>query len=182
MRGVHQQENNWHPIFVANSGAWMAPPGPLFRRGAQRERHRTRILAPRLVGGAENRQTRLDCGTPNTHRIQGAAALHAKRRLYRIHAAEDLSGRSHAPPWRHPRGKSMVSLVTSHTNATRIGWHLWEIDLIIFAPGLPLGRTDCHFSYSPPARENYRLRPKLRTLRGTSGAGPRPLSSSRASF
>ena len=24
-------------------------------------------------------------------------------------------------------GKSMVSLVNSHTNATRIGWHLWEI-------------------------------------------------------
>jgi hypothetical protein len=33
------------------------------------------------------------------------------------------------PPWRQPRGKSMVSLVNSHTNATRIGWHLWEIDL-----------------------------------------------------
>ena len=29
----------------------------------------------------------------------------------------------------------MVSLVNSHTNATRIGWHLWEIDLR-FAPGL----------------------------------------------
>jgi len=23
----------------------------------------------------------------------------------------------------------MVSLVNSHTNATRVGWHLWEIDL-----------------------------------------------------
>ena len=33
------------------------------------------------------------------------------------------------PPWRQPRGKSMVSLVNSHTTATRIGWHLWEIDL-----------------------------------------------------
>jgi len=32
----------------------------------------------------------------------------------------------------------MVSLVNSHTNATRIGWHLWEIDLR-FAPGLPPG-------------------------------------------
>jgi len=30
----------------------------------------------------------------------------------------------------------MVSLVNSHTNATRIGRHLWEIDLR-FAPGLP---------------------------------------------
>ena len=32
----------------------------------------------------------------------------------------------------------MVSLVNTHTNATRIGWHLWEIDLR-FAPGLPPG-------------------------------------------
>ena len=42
------------------------------------------------------------------------------------------------PPWGQPRGKWMVSLVNSHTNATRIGWHLWEIDLR-FAPGLPPG-------------------------------------------
>jgi len=32
----------------------------------------------------------------------------------------------------------MVSSVNSHTDATRIGWHLWEIDLI-FVPGLPPG-------------------------------------------
>ena len=32
----------------------------------------------------------------------------------------------------------MVSSVNSHTNATRIGWHLWEIDLR-FATGLPPG-------------------------------------------
>ena len=32
----------------------------------------------------------------------------------------------------------MVDLVNSHTKATRIGWHLWEIDLG-FAPGLPPG-------------------------------------------
>jgi len=32
----------------------------------------------------------------------------------------------------------MVSSVNSHTNATRIGWHLWEIDWR-FAPGLPPG-------------------------------------------
>ena len=42
------------------------------------------------------------------------------------------------PSWRQPRGKSMVYLVNSHTNANRIGWHLWEIDLR-FAPGLPPG-------------------------------------------
>ena len=32
----------------------------------------------------------------------------------------------------------MVSLVNSHTNATRIGWHLWEIDIRV-SPGLPPG-------------------------------------------
>ena len=48
------------------------------------------------------------------------------------------SGRAQ-PPWRQPRCKSMVSAVNSHTNATRIGWHLWEIDLR-FAHGLPPGR------------------------------------------
>ena len=32
----------------------------------------------------------------------------------------------------------MVSLVNSHTNATRIGWHLWELDLR-FSSGLPPG-------------------------------------------
>ena len=42
------------------------------------------------------------------------------------------------PPLRQLMGKLMVSLVNSHTNATRIGWHLWEIDLR-FAPGLPPG-------------------------------------------
>ena len=36
---------------------------------------------------------------------------------------------SDPPPWRQPRSKLMVSLVNSHTNATRTGWHLWEIDL-----------------------------------------------------
>jgi len=32
----------------------------------------------------------------------------------------------------------MVSFIKSRANATRIGWHLWEIDLR-FAPGLPTG-------------------------------------------
>ena len=35
-------------------------------------------------------------------------------------------------------GKLVVSSVNSHANATRVGWHLWEIDLR-FAPGLPAG-------------------------------------------
>ena len=42
------------------------------------------------------------------------------------------------PPWRQPRGNWMVSWVNSHTNAIRIEWHLWEIDLR-FAPGLSPG-------------------------------------------
>jgi len=42
------------------------------------------------------------------------------------------------PPWRQLRGNSKFSLVNSHTNTTRIGWHLWEIDLR-FVPGLPPG-------------------------------------------
>ena len=33
------------------------------------------------------------------------------------------------PPWRRPRGKLMISSVNPHANATRIGWHLCEIDL-----------------------------------------------------
>ena len=49
-----------------------------------------------------------------------------------------MLGARTSPPWRQPRGKSMVSSVNSHTNATRIGWHLWEIDLR-FATGLPPG-------------------------------------------
>ena len=51
------------------------------------------------------------------------------------------------PPWRQPRGKSMVSSVNYHTNATMIRWHLWEIDSR-FAPGLPPGWQSC-----PPAAQ-----------------------------
>ena len=32
-------------------------------------------------------------------------------------------------PWKQPRRKSTLSLVEAHTNATRVGWQLWEIDL-----------------------------------------------------
>ena len=39
------------------------------------------------------------------------------------------------PPCMQPRGKTIVSLVNSYTNATSKRWHLWEIDLR-FAPGL----------------------------------------------
>ena len=73
------------------------------------------------------------------------------------------------PPWRQSRGKLMVSSVNSHTNATRIRWHLREIDLR-FAPGLPPGWSkafcvgtwwNCHarykktaFSTAAPAAKN----------------------------
>ena len=36
---------------------------------------------------------------------------------------------SQSAPWRQPRGKSMVYVVNSHTNATSKRWRLWEIDL-----------------------------------------------------
>ena len=42
-----------------------------------------------------------------------------------------------APPWRQPRGKLMVSLVNSHTNATRIGQRP------SFGAPLGRGRTQC---------------------------------------
>jgi hypothetical protein len=44
----------------------------------------------------------------------------------------------HTPPWKHPGGKLTVSSVNSDTTATRIGRHLWELDLR-FAPELAPG-------------------------------------------
>ena len=44
------------------------------------------------------------------------------------------------PPWRQPRGKWMVSLVNSYTDATPSRWHLWEIDFrfaLNSTPGWP---------------------------------------------
>ena len=45
----------------------------------------------------------------------------------------------------------MVSLVSSHTNATRIGWHLWEIDLRFALNSTP-GRMS-RVMAKPPAEE-----------------------------
>ena len=61
-----------------------------------------------------------------------------KRVSYRRSKQQRKSRRWKDPPWRQPRGKSMVSLVNSHTNATSKRWHLWEIDLR-FSPGFPPG-------------------------------------------
>ena len=50
------------------------------------------------------------------------------------------------PPWRQPRGKTIVSLVNLHTNATSKRWNLWEIDLrfaLNSTPGwVPLNSCD----------------------------------------
>ena len=63
------------------------------------------------------------------------------------------------PPWSQPRGKLMVSQVNSHTNATRIGWHMWEIDLR-FAPRLPLLQSAC----APRPHQPQRSLPEPKTL------------------
>ena len=54
------------------------------------------------------------------------------------------------PPWRQPRGKSMISLVDSHTNATSKTWHLWEIDLRFALNSTP-GWGRCRKARSPRA-------------------------------
>ena len=77
------------------------------------------------------------CGTGGTRHVSSAW-------LVRMSVCRPLSQensrplRPISPPWRQPKGKLTVSSVNFHTNATRIGWHLWEIDLR-FAPGLPPG-------------------------------------------
>ena len=55
-----------------------------------------------------------------------------------IEALKELKVPPALPPWIQPRGKLMVSLLKSHSNATSRRQHLWEIDLR-FAPGLPPG-------------------------------------------
>ena len=75
-----------------------------------------------------------------------------KSRAATCEAQRTLASVRH-PPWRQPRCKSMVSLVNSHTNATRVGWHLWDIDLR-FAPGLPPGRLRAARAVAPlPSQE-----------------------------
>ena len=58
------------------------------------------------------------------------------------------SGVRPKPPRRQHRGKSLVSSVDSHTDATRIGWHLWEIDLRL-VPALPETLNHQHHSLDP---------------------------------
>ena len=56
------------------------------------------------------------------------------------HRGHQHAGTTPHPLWRQPRGKLVVCPVNSRTNATIIGWHLWEIDLK-FAPELPPGAS-----------------------------------------
>jgi hypothetical protein len=88
------------------------------------------------------------------------------------------------PPWRHPRGKYMVSLVNSHSNATSRRWHLLEIDLR-FAPRLPpwwcrqpVGTSGCcsGSAHAGTARTHHQERD---TLHSTYDVGPRGLRASR---
>ena len=76
----------------------------------------------------------VDDALPSRELLEAERAVLEERRVARLHRDRLL----HPPPWSQPRGNSMVSSVNSHTNATRIGWHLWEIDLK-FTPGLPPG-------------------------------------------
>ena len=69
---------------------------------------------------------------------QANASLHCNPDLSRFQPPRHAAHQGRGAPWRQPRGKPIVSLVNSHTNATSKRWHLWEIDLR-FAPGLPPG-------------------------------------------
>ena len=90
-------------------------------------------------------------------RIDWVLMMYAKRHLPAVEQWSQSSGSNVIPrrarpglaglrphireptaPWRQPRGKIVVSLVNSHTNATRMGWHLWVINLI-FVPWSPPG-------------------------------------------
>ena len=84
------------------------------------------------------------------------------------------------PPWRQPRSKLMVSLVNSHANATRIGWHPWEIDSR-FVPQLPPGWyrstkptvwIEKQGGWRLPSRQTFAVRPCIQGTR-SSGVGRR---------
>jgi hypothetical protein len=92
----------------------------------------------RLQGGRRAREARR-AGCTRVRRHCAASTLPCNCTLLGIAwnrtLAKSLSG---CPPLRQPRGNLMVSLVKSHANAIRIGWHLWEIDFR-FAPVISLG-------------------------------------------
>ena len=73
------------------------------------------------------------------------------RRLGRTLNPETRSG----PPWR-PRGKCMVPLGDSHSNATLKSWHLWEINLRFALNSTP------GWTVKPPKMFCARNSPKLK--------------------
>ena len=79
------------------------------------------------------------CRAASRHAFKPSSGRHSIAPFARPSQARHRRGIPGEPPWRQPRGKSMVSFVNSHTNTTRTGRHLWEIDLI-FACGLPPGQ------------------------------------------
>ena len=117
--------------------------------------------------------------------MAGSPGPPPKNRLsYKIHrgtgteAARVAAHTFSEPPWRQPMGKLMVSSVNSHTNSTRIGWHLWDIDLR-FALGLPpwwcickqsCRAWSCSKTRTPeagsrnPESETWNLEPETRNL------------------
>ena len=62
----------------------------------------------------------------NTHMCRTFSTA-ARNLLVSSAATRGPGGGACWPPWRQPRGKWMVSLVNSHTNATSKRGHLWEI-------------------------------------------------------
>ena len=79
---------------------------------------------------------------PKPQAVDLGALKQELERFYARHSPEKLGNVPQVPffepPCWQPRCQSMLALVNSHTNATRIGWHLWEIDLR-FSSGLPPG-------------------------------------------
>ena len=62
-----------------------------------------------------------------SNQVLAHAGVHARRPPRHIRQERPLGPEQVRPT--QPRGKSIAYLVHSHTNATIIGWHLWEIDL-----------------------------------------------------
>ena len=98
----------------------------------------TRVEGRTLPGTPERGREREREGERERKRERENKRKRESKSRARVNLAAEFKKCTHIPPWRQLRGNLMISLVKSHTNATRIGWHLWEIDLR-FAPGLPPG-------------------------------------------
>ena len=106
-------------------------------RESEREREQERVRARERVETREREREREREGVrPCSHQLgvnevafftctcnRGRNAVRVRWRDTR----REIVGAS--PPWRQSRGELMVSLVNCRTNASIIGWHLWENDL-----------------------------------------------------